>query len=108
MNEEIIKISFKIIGYSGDAKGKAFEAISEAKKGNIESAREKLKESKEIISNAHNYQTEMIRKEARGEKSETGIIIIHAQDHLMNTINYQTLAGEIIDLYDRIEKLENK
>ena len=108
MDEELIKISFGIIGYSGEAKGKAFEAISEAKKGNIESARKKLKESNAIISKAHDYQTEMIRKEARREKSEIGIIIIHAQDHLMNTINYQTLASEIIDLYERIGKLENK
>ena len=37
MDEKIIEISFNIIAHAGDAKGLAFEAIKEAKKGNIRS-----------------------------------------------------------------------
>ena len=42
MDEKIIEISFNIIAHAGDAKGIAFEAIREAKAGNIESAKEKI------------------------------------------------------------------
>ncbi|CZR99077.1 hypothetical protein CDFC105_73005 [Clostridioides difficile] len=35
MDEKIIEISFGIIGYAGEGKGLAFEAIQEAKNGNI-------------------------------------------------------------------------
>ena len=105
MDEKIFELSFGIIGYAGEAKGLAFEGIAEAKKGNIEGAREKLKESKEVIVQAHRYQTELIQNEASGNKNEVSVVLIHAQDHLMTTMNYQMLAEEFIDLY---EKLENK
>ena len=47
MDEKIFELSFEIIGYAGNAKGMAFEAIAKAKEGNIEEARILLKESKE-------------------------------------------------------------
>ncbi|MGL5328334.1 MAG: PTS lactose/cellobiose transporter subunit IIA, partial [Peptostreptococcaceae bacterium] len=31
-----------------------------------------------------------------------------AQDHLMNAMNFQQLAEEFIDVYERLERLENK
>ncbi len=105
MNEQIFEISFNIIGHAGEAKGIAFEALAEAKAGNIEKSREMLKESKEVMTKAHRFQTELIQKEASGETNEVSVILIHAQDHLMNTMTYQQLVEEFIDLY---EKLENK
>ena len=38
MDEKIFELSFEIIGYAGNAKGMAFEAISKAKAGNIDEA----------------------------------------------------------------------
>ncbi len=104
MNEKIFEISFGIIGYAGDAKSLAFEAISEAKKGNISLARDIMKKSKEEINKAHRFQTELIQKEASGDKIEMSIILVHAQDHLMTSMNFQQLAEEFIDLYEKIDK----
>lgn len=103
MDEKIFEISFGIIGFAGDAKSLAFEAISEAKKGNIEEARAKIKESKEVMVQAHRFQTELIQNEASGNKTEMSVILVHAQDHLMNAMNFQQLAEEFIDLYERLE-----
>lgn len=103
MDEKIFEISFGIIGFAGDAKSLAFEAISEAKKGNIEEARSKIKESKEVMVQAHRFQTELIQNEASGNKTEMSVILVHAQDHLMNAMNFQQLAEEFIDLYERLE-----
>lgn len=103
MDEKIFEISFGIIGHAGDAKSIAFDAIAEAKKGNIEVAREKIKESKEVMVKAHRFQTELIQGEASGNKTEISVILVHAQDHLMNAMNFQQLAEEFIDLYERLE-----
>ncbi|CEH33020.1 PTS lactose/cellobiose transporter subunit IIA [Romboutsia lituseburensis] len=104
MDEKIIEISFNIIAHAGDAKGLAFEAIKEAKEGNIEAARECIKKSKEGMVVAHRFQTELIQNEASGNKTEMSVILVHAQDHLMNAMNFQQLAEEFIDLYERLEK----
>lgn len=104
MDEKIFELSFEIIAFAGNAKGIAFEAISKAKSGEIEEARQMLKESKEEVNKAHRAQTSLIQKEACGEKVEMSVVLIHAQDHLMTTMNYQMLAEEIIDLYERLEK----
>ena len=103
MDDKMIEISFGIIGFAGDAKGLAFEAIREAKQGNIEKARELIIESKEGIHKAHKFQTELIQSEASGNKTEMSVILVHAQDHLMNAMNFQQLAEEFIDLYERLE-----
>ena len=103
MSEQIFEISFNIIGHAGEAKGIAFESLAEAKAGNIEKAREMLKESKEVMTKAHRFQTELIQKEASGETNEVSVILIHAQDHLMNTMTYQQLVEEFIDLYEKLE-----
>ncbi|MGX4601033.1 PTS lactose/cellobiose transporter subunit IIA [Faecalimicrobium sp. JNUCC 81] len=102
MDEKIIEISFNIIAHAGDAKGLAFEAIREAKAGNIEAARENIVKSKEGMVVAHRFQTELIQNEASGNKTEMSVILVHAQDHLMNAMNFQQLAEEFIDLYERI------
>ncbi|RDY25610.1 PTS lactose/cellobiose transporter subunit IIA [Romboutsia weinsteinii] len=103
MSEKIFEISFGIISYAGDAKGLAFEAISLAKEGKIDEARETMIKSKEGITKAHRFQTELIQGEASGNKTEMSVILVHAQDHLMNAMNFQQLADEFIDLYERIE-----
>ncbi len=108
MDEKIFELSFEIIGYAGNAKGIAFEAIALAKSGNIEQARELLKESKDELNKAHRCQTELIQQEACGNKTEVSVVLVHAQDHLMNTMNYQMLADEIIDINERLLKLENR
>ena len=86
----------------------AFEAIAKAKEGNIEEARTLLKESKEEVNKAHRCQTELIQQEACGKKTDVSVVLIHAQDHLMNTMNYQMLADEIIDIHERFKKLESR
>ena len=60
------------------------------------------------MNKAHKCQTQLIQQEASGNKTDVSVVLIHAQDHLMNTMNYQMLADEIIDIHERLQKLENK
>lgn len=86
----------------------AFEAISKAKEVNIEEARKLLKESKVEVNKAHRCQIELIQQEACANKTDVSLVLIHAQDHLMNTINYQMLADKIIDIHKIFQMLESK
>ncbi len=52
---------------------------------------------------AHHSQTALLSQEARGEKVEVSMLLIHAQDHLMNAITFRDLAVEMIELYERIK-----
>ena len=55
---------------------------------------------------AHDVQTDMLTKEAQGIHTEIDLYMVHAQDHLMNSITFKDLATEIISQEKRIQALE--
>jgi len=107
MNTE--EISFKIISLAGDAFSKLIEALQMAKKGELQEVEALIKSAKAQVNEAHNAQTGLIVKEAQGENPEFSVLLIHAQDTLMNTILTMTLVEEMISMYmDLKQKIENK
>ncbi|MFY0762002.1 PTS lactose/cellobiose transporter subunit IIA [Metabacillus dongyingensis] len=103
--EQLYELSFHLIAHSGNARSLAMEAIQASKKGNFELAVEKLKEADKEFVNAHRFQTELIQKEAGGEKYDLPIILVHAQDHLMTAMTVKDLAIEIVEIYQRTKKV---
>lgn len=99
MDNELDLISFNIIANSGDARSFAFGALEAAKAGNFEEAEELLKKSEAAATIAHKAQTELLFKEANGEKNEVNVLLVHSQDHLMTSMLAQELIKEIILLY---------
>ncbi|MFD2443833.1 PTS lactose/cellobiose transporter subunit IIA [Bacillus sp. CGMCC 1.16607] len=97
--ENLETIIFQIILHGGNGKSSAMEAIQAAKKGDFTLATDKLKESSAALNEAHHIQTSLIQGEVRGEKTEISLLMVHAQDHLMNAITMRDLAAEIVDLY---------
>ena len=109
LSEEITKCDVVLLGPKVRyVLNMAFEAISKAKEGNIEEARKLLKESKVEVNKDHRCQIELIQQEACANKTDVSLVLIHAQDHLMNTINYQMLAYKIIDIHKIFQRLESK
>ena len=102
--QETLMAAMGLIANGGNAKSLAFEAIRLAKKGDIEGAREKLKESDKSLLEAHNSQTNMLTKEAQGDHMHVTLLVVHSQDHLMNAITFIDLAGEMVDLYEKLYK----
>ena len=45
-----------------------------------------MKQSTEEMLKAHELQTDLIVREAEGEKLDIGLIMVHSQDHLMTAI----------------------
>ncbi len=104
MEETVLMESIMgLIVHSGNTKSECMEAIQLAKKGQIQEAKEKIQLANDALIEAHHSQTALLSQEARGEKVEVSMLLIHAQDHLMNAITFRDLATEMIDLYERIK-----
>ena len=106
--EQMELVVFEIVNSAGMAKGMAYEALSEAEKGNFEKAENLLKEADEALLSAHNVQTEIIQAEVSGEGITPSVLFVHSQDHLMTAIEAKTLIEGMIKMYRRIDKLEKQ
>jgi len=102
MNNELEMVIMNLIVDAGSAKSYAMEAIRLAKEGCIEEAREALQNADAEMAKAHHAQTDLIQKEAKGEHTEINLFMVHAQDHIMTAILAKDLAGEFVDLYERM------
>lgn len=102
--EQNMEAIMGLIINGGNAKSSAFEAINAAKEGDFEKADAKLKESDGFLTDAHNAQTSMLTDEANGDHAKVTLLTVHSQDHIMNAITFRDLAGEIVDLYKRLNK----
>lgn len=94
---------FTIIANSGEAKSLCMEAIGCAKNGEFEKAEKCMAEANSKLALSHESQTALIQAEAQGNETKLSLLMIHAQDHLMNTMTIKDLAGEFIDMYREIK-----
>lgn len=107
-NIDLEVAAMELVGNSGESRSLSFEAIYLAKEGKIEEAQEKIKQAKSSSLKAHSIQTSLICKEADGEDFKIGLLMIHAQDHLMTSILARELAEEIISLHEKIDRIAQK
>jgi PTS system cellobiose-specific IIA component len=98
--EEIV---FQIILHGGNGRSHAMEAIAAAKRGDFAEARKQLQKAAEELHAAHHIQTELIQNEAKGQKENVTLLMVHAQDHLMNAITVKELASEFVELYETLQ-----
>ncbi|HZK84086.1 MAG TPA: PTS lactose/cellobiose transporter subunit IIA [Desulfosporosinus sp.] len=98
--EEIV---FNIIGYSGDSKAYCFQSLSAAREGDFKECDELMEKSKAELLKAHHIQTKMIQEEASGTKQELNLLMVHAQDHLMNAALAKDLIEEMILMYKKFK-----
>lgn len=104
MNSEKEQLIMNLIVDAGSARSYAMQAIAQAKSGDIDGAREVLTQANEDIARAHSVQTDLIQNEAKGNKTEIDLFMVHAQDHIMTAILAKDMAGEMIDLYEKIRE----
>ncbi|WP_133581217.1 PTS lactose/cellobiose transporter subunit IIA [Aureibacillus halotolerans] len=95
-----------LIANSGDARSKAMEAIKVSKENDFENANSLLEVASTELINAHRVQTQLIQEEAAGNKQDITLLMIHAQDHLMNSMTVKELAVELVSLHKRIHTIE--
>ena len=93
-----------IIINAGDCKNHAYMALGKVNEGKYDEADEEIKLANEALSKAHDSQTEMLQKEAAGEKVDFSILFVHAQDHLMTSILAKELIEEMVTMYKELKK----
>ncbi|WP_343550888.1 PTS lactose/cellobiose transporter subunit IIA [Pantoea sp.] len=86
---------------AGAARSAAINALRLARNGDFAEAQRQLAAANSSISAAHQQQTALIGLDEGSGKLPVTLILVHAQDHLMNAMLIQDLAGEIIELYRR-------
>lgn len=104
--EEYDELIMGLVVDGGNARSLAMEAIWAAKAGKLDEAEERLKECEEALTEAHNAQTDMIQAEIQDKGMPLKLLMVHAQDHLMDAIVVKDMAREIIDLYKKFDEKE--
>ncbi|HAS0797939.1 PTS lactose/cellobiose transporter subunit IIA [Enterobacter hormaechei] len=91
----------EIIVNAGQSRSLCFEALHAARQGNLDEAKSLLREADGYARQAHKMQTTLIEQDAGEARQPMTLIMVHAQDHLMNSLLARELSEEIIHLYQR-------
>ncbi len=89
-----------LITHAGDARSLAIQAIRTAREGDFAQARQLLQQCDEAMAQAHEYQTGLICQEAGGEPVALSLLLVHAQDHVMNAMTVRDLAVEMVAMME--------
>ncbi len=95
-----------LICNAGEARSCAMEATKNAREGQYEQARILLQQADDAIKRAHIVQTELIGADEGEGKIPVTLVLVHAQDHLMTTMQAIEQAQETVLLYQRISAIE--
>ena len=102
---DLYEMAFGLILNAGNSKSKSLMAIETAREFEFEEAENLVAEAEEDLRAANQTQTNLIQSEARGEKMELNLIMVHAQDHLTTAMIMIDQAREFINLYKLIYDL---
>ncbi len=91
-------VVFHLMTHSDDAKSSSLESIKYARKGDFEKANMCLEMAEESLSEAHKIQSELMKKESKGSKTEITLLLIHAENCLGNSVTIKELAYEMVHM----------
>ena len=104
--EDIEKVIMQLIMNGGDARSFSIRAIQAAEEGDFDEADKLLSDAKESMNKAHEVQTQLIQEEVRNNRTEVTLLMVHAQDHVMNAMTVRDLAQYIINNRKEIQALK--
>ncbi len=102
--EAVEMAAFQLISLSGDALDCYFEALHQHKAGNIAESERCMEKGEAQMHKAHKIQTDFISEEASGNCPPYSLVMVHAQDYMMNTITIKKLVEEMMDMYDYVNQ----
>lgn len=97
MGENYEEIVMGLVGFAGEARSLAFEALRAARTGDLSKASELLAQAKSTVHEAHHVQTDLITDEINGKGEAPTLLMVHAQDHLMTALLAIDLISEFIE-----------
>lgn len=105
--EEMQSKAFKIISTVGEAKSLYIQATREGIKGDFNKANQLFEKGEKIFNESHKEHFSLIQEEADGKELPFSLILVHAEDQLLNTETIYTLSKEIIELRKEIENISS-
>lgn len=98
MADDLEYTIMQLITNAGEARSLAMQAIRTARLGNFNEADHQIDECIEKMLQAHKFQTELIFSETSGNPIPVTLLMIHAQDHVMNAMTVKDMAVEMIEM----------
>ncbi|MBN3080308.1 MULTISPECIES: PTS lactose/cellobiose transporter subunit IIA [Pectobacterium] len=94
----------ELIINAGESRSCAMQALRAAKQGNWVEMDLQMKASFEASKRAHDVQTMLIGMDEGCGKVPVNLILVHAQDHIMNAMLARELIEELIDIQRQLQK----
>ncbi|MBB5335169.1 PTS lactose/cellobiose transporter subunit IIA [Pectinatus brassicae] len=98
-------VCLDIVKEANTAKNGYLQAIQLAKQGEFENAVKEVKTADEYFDKAHAIHTELLQAEADKGKTEVDLLLVHAEDIMMNAESSKVFTMEIIALYLKLSKM---
>ncbi|XTZ39227.1 PTS N,N'-diacetylchitobiose transporter subunit IIA [Salmonella enterica] len=100
--DNLEEVVMGLIINAGQARSLAYAALKQAKQGNFCLAKEIMEQSKLALNEAHQVQTKLIESDEGEGKMKVTLVLVHAQDHLMNAMLARELVAELIELHEKL------
>lgn len=96
---DVIQQCMKMTSFGGEAKSLALGAVSKAREGSFDVARELLEQAEQSLLLSHEAHTELLCYDADKEDLRVTLFMVHAADHLNAAEVVCSLAKDMIILY---------
>lgn len=91
-------VAFQIIATVGEAKSLYVEAVYLSRLSKFDEAEKKMAEADKVFAGAHSYHFDLLQKEASGVELPFSLLLMHAEDQMLNTETVKLMASEMIEL----------
>ncbi|WEJ85020.1 PTS lactose/cellobiose transporter subunit IIA [Kluyvera intermedia] len=95
----------ELIINAGESRSCAMQALRAAKQGNWAEVDLQMNESFSASKRAHDVQTMLIGMDEGCGKVQVNLVLVHAQDHIMNAMLAREMVQEFIDLYRKLNQV---
>ncbi|WP_303843969.1 PTS lactose/cellobiose transporter subunit IIA [Aeromonas sobria] len=91
-----------LIVSAGSCRSMLMEAMRHSRNGEFEQAEQLVEQARCALHAAHAVQTQLIEADAGEGKLPVQIVMVHAQDHVMNAVLLMDLTQEMIAIHRRL------
>ncbi|EPL6456056.1 MULTISPECIES: PTS N,N'-diacetylchitobiose transporter subunit IIA [Providencia] len=99
---ELEEVVMGLIINAGQARSLAYTALRKAKEGDFVTAKSLMEQSHSSLNEAHKVQTQLIESDMGEGRIKVSLVLVHAQDHLMNAMLARELITELIELHEKL------
>lgn len=103
--ESLERKIFMIISNIGMAKSKYVEALNASKNEDYGQADQLIKEGDGYLIQGHKIHSTLVQQEAAGEGQTLSLLLVHAEDQLMSAETVKLLVKELIEVYNKLNKI---